>query len=175
MLLLPPQHSRLGISAQTRGYKHRQTALKAKAAVTRLRGGMARRRGGSFNSILPGRKSPLARQSSEQQRARGGKTYEAEKHTIIHVSALTFLVPGCRTAPGCLCLWGTLFCVGGRPPSRSFFRYFICQIIAAATLSHSNRTVAQPSVVRGEKGWGYSWLMLLLANERTTFALRSAL
>lgn len=25
------------------------------------------------------------------------------------------------TAPGCLFLWGTLLCVGGRPPSLSFF------------------------------------------------------
>lgn len=136
---------------------------------------MARRQGGSFNSILARRKSPLVSQSSKQQSARGEKTYEAKKHTIIHVSVLTFLVPGCPTAPGCLCLWGTLFCVGGRPPSLSFFRYFICQIIAAATLSHSNRTVAQPSMIRGEKGRGNYWLIMPLANESTTIALRSAL
>lgn len=77
-------------------------------------------------------------------REQEGTTCEPKKYTIINVSELTFLVLGRRTAPGCLCLWGTLFCVGGRPPSLSFFRYFICQIIAAATLSHSNRTPPQP-------------------------------
>lgn len=105
---------------------------------------MARRQGGSFNSILGRRKSPLASLSSEQQKRERETTCEAEKHTIIDVRELTFLVLGCPTAPGCLCLWGTLFCVGGRPPSLSFSRYFICQIIAAATLSRSNHTPAQP-------------------------------
>lgn len=115
---------------------------------------MAKRQGGSFNSILGRRKSPLASLSSEQQSARG-KNLRGKKHIIIIVSELTFLVLGRPTAPGCLCLWGTLFCVGGRPPSLSFFRYFICQIIAAATLSHSNHTLLnptiQPSLVRWEK------------------------
>lgn len=118
---------------------------------------MARRQGGSFNSIL-GREeiaSSLgsASPSSEQQRATGkqlarrrdGKhTMKKKKNTVCE---LTFLVLGCPTAPGCLCLWGTLFCVGGRPPSLSFFpRYFICQIIAAATLSRAPTTLlaAQP-------------------------------
>lgn len=116
---------------------------------------MARRQGGSFNSILGRRKSPLASLSSEQQRARG-KNLRGKKHTIINVSELTFLVLGRPTAPGCLCLWGTLFCVGGRPPSLSFFRYFICQIIAAPTLSHSNHTLAQPddSTEPGPEGKG---------------------
>ncbi len=115
---------------------------------------MASRQGGSFNSILGRRKSPLASLSSEQQSARG-KNLRGKKHKIKNVSALTFLVLGRPTAPGCLCLWGTLFCVGGRPPSLSFYRYFICQIIAAATLSHSNHTPAQPDdstePVRGEE------------------------
>lgn len=120
---------------------------------------MAKRQGGSFNSILGRRKSPLASLSSEQQRARG-KNLRGKKHVIIIVSVLTFLVLGRPTAPGCLCLWGTLFCVGGRPPSLSFFRYFICQIIAAATLSHSNHTLAQPDdsteLSPVGKGWARS-------------------
>lgn len=133
MLLLSPRCSRLEYPQKPEANSGRNTAtlpsnsvdvkaMRQKAAVTRPREGMARRQGGSFNSILARRKSPLVSQSSEQQRARGEKTYEAKKnHTITHVSVLTFLVPGCPTAPGCLCLWGTLFCVGGRPPSLSFF------------------------------------------------------
>jgi len=117
---------------------------------------MASRQGGSFNSILGRRKSPLARPSSEQQRARR-EQFTRQKHTIIDVSSLTFLVLGRPTAPGSLCLWGTLFCVGGRPPSLSFLffpRYFICQIIAAATLSHSNRTPPQPDDSTELGPWG---------------------
>lgn len=106
--------------------------------------GMASRQGGSFNSILGRRKSPLASLPSEQQKA----TYVVENYRIINVSLLTFLVLGCPTAPGCLCLWGTLFCVGGRPPSLSFFRYFICQTIAAATLLKPS---TQPSMVWGKR------------------------
>lgn len=113
------------------GVKRQQhTHTKKKKAETQLRGGMASRQGGSFNSILGRRKSPLARPSSEQQRARR-EQFTRQKHTIIDVSSLTFLVLGRPTAPGSLCLWGTLFCVGGRPPSLSFLffpRYFICQI-----------------------------------------------
>lgn len=167
MLLFSPLRARDWISAKkteaTAGWKTdklpSESALrdssKPKVAETRLRGGMASRQGGSFNSILGRRKSPLASPSSEQQRARG-KNLRGKKHTVINVSGLTFLVPGRPTAPGCLCLWGTLFCVGGRPPSLSFFRYFICQIIAAATLSHSNRTPAQPddSTEHGPGGRG---------------------
>lgn len=134
---------------------------------------MASRQGGSFNSFLGRRKSLLASLSSEQQRA-GGSNLRGEKYIIINVSKLTFLVLGRPTAPECLCLSGTLFCVGERPPS-SFLLYFICQIIAAATLSHSNRTPPQlnRAWVVG-RGGAMPWLIPPLASERSLVDLRSA-
>ena len=54
-----------------RGWK--RDSDEAKVAETRLGEGMARRQGGSFNSILAERKSPLASLSSEQQGAGGKK------------------------------------------------------------------------------------------------------
>lgn len=89
-------------------------------AETQLRAGMASRQGGSFNSALGRRKSPPASLSSEQQKARGSNL-PGRKYTIRSGSELTFLALVRPTAPGCLCLWGTLFCEGGRPPALSFF------------------------------------------------------
>lgn len=125
-------------------------------------GGMARRQGGSFNSIL-GREeiaSLSASPSSEQQRATGKQLARRRegKHTIKkNVCELTFLVLGCPTAPGCLCLWGTLFCVGGRPPSLSFFLAISSVRSSRPRPSRAPTTLlllnptTQPSLVRGEK------------------------
>lgn len=127
---------------------------KPKAAETELKGGMASRQGGSFNSILGRRKSPLASLSSKQQRARGSNL-RAEKYTIINVSKLTFLVLGCPMAPACLCLWGTWFYVGGRPPSLSFFA--ISSVRSSRPRPSRTPTAlllsptTQPSLVRGEE------------------------
>lgn len=64
---------------------------------------------------------------------------------------------GCPTAPGCLCLWGTLFCVGGRPPSISFF-LAISSVRSSRPrpYSRSNHTPAQPddSTEPGPEGKG---------------------
>lgn len=81
---------------------------------------MASRRGGSFNSARGRRKSPPASLSSEQQKARANNL-RATKYTVRSLPELTFLELVRPTAPGCLCLWETLFCMRRRPPSRSFF------------------------------------------------------
>lgn len=166
MLLLSPRCSRLEYPQKPEANSGRNTAtlpsnsldvkaMRQKAAVTRPRGGMARRQGGSFNSILARRKSPLVSQSSEQQSARGEKTYEAKKNTHNNTRFCAYFSRAWLSdGTGVPLPLGNIVLCGWTPAFSFFFRYFICQIIAAATLSHSNHTVAQPSLVRGEKGRG---------------------
>lgn len=142
--------TKLKRESYSRGVKRLEIAT---LAETRLRGGMASRQGGSFNSVLGRRKSPPVSPSSDQQR----NNLRGEKYTKIKVSELTFLSPGRRRAPGSLCLWGTLFCLGGRPPSRSFF---IAISSVRSSRPRPSRTptalllnaTSQPSLVRGGRG-----------------------
>lgn len=104
---------------------------------------MASRQGGSFNCILGKRKSPLASLSSKQQRARGSNLRGKKIHNNKRFSAY-FSRAWLSDGTGVPLPLGNIVLFGGRPPSLSLFCYFICQIIAAATLSHSNRTPPQP-------------------------------
>lgn len=141
---------------------------------TRLRAGMASRQGGSFNSILTRRKSPPASLSSEQQSARR-KNLRGKKYTIRNVSELTFLVLVRPTAPGCLFLWGTLLCVGGRPPSLSFFA--ISSVRSSRPRPSRTATallLSQTTTKHGpEKRGRASRPTLPSANRSAAFALRS--
>lgn len=125
-------------------------------------GGMARRQGGSFNSIL-GREeiaSLSASPSSEQQRATGKQLARRRerKHTIIKRSRAYFSRAWLSDGTGVPLPLGNIVLCGWTPAFSFFFpRYFICQIIAAATLSRSNHTpAAQPddSTEPGPEGKG---------------------
>lgn len=92
---------------------------------------------------------PSVNPSSEQQRAsREQLTRHGRKYRILNVSRLTSLALGRPTAPGCLCLWGTLSRVGGRPPSLPFFFFSVISSVRSSrprpSLTHSNRTPPQP-------------------------------
>lgn len=140
---------------------------------------MASRQGGSFNSILGKRKSPLASLSSKQQRARGSNL-RGKKYTIINASRLTFLVLGCPTAPGSLCLWETLFCL---EDARLLFLFFAISSVRSSRPRPSRTPTAlllnpttQPNLLRrrGRKRRSHVWLTLPWANRNIKMALRSA-
>lgn len=123
---------------------------------------MARRQGGSFNSIL-GREeiaSLSASPSSEQQRATGKQLARRRerKHTIIKRLRAYFSRAWLSDGTGVPLPLGNIVLCGWTPAFSFFFpRYFICQIIAAATLSRSNHTpAAQPddSTEPGPEGKG---------------------
>lgn len=116
---------------------------------------MARRRGGSFNSILGRGGNRLARGSPVQRTTardggnnslRGGgresTQWRGEKERLRAYFSRAWLSDGTGVP---LPLGNIVLC--GWTAAFSFFfpRYFICQIIAAATLSRSNHTpAAQP-------------------------------
>lgn len=108
-----------------------------------------------------------------------GNNLRGRKYTIITVSELTFLGPGRPTAPGCLCLWGTLCCVWGRPPALSFFTLFHLSDHRGRdplTLQpHSSSTRRLNRAWSGGKRRGHGWLTLPTANQSAAFVLRSAL
>lgn len=137
---------------------------------------MASRQGGSFNSILGRRKSPLASPSSEQQRARGNNLRGKIPNNKRFWAYFSRAWPSDGT--GVLLPLGNMFCVGGRPPSLPFFPLFHLSDHRGrdplALQPHSSSTRRLNRAWSGAKRRGQAWLMQPTANESTPLVLRSA-
>lgn len=155
------------------GYVCKEAAISQKVAETQLRGGMASRQGGSFNSVLGRRKSPLASLSSEQQESNlRGKEIHINKRFWAYFSRAW---PSDGTGVP-LPLGNIVLC--GRTPA--VFLFFIAISSVRSSRPRPSRTptalLLNPTTEPGPGGRGgaRAWRMLTRTNERAPFRLRSA-